>query len=197
MATVKGRVEFVKKNDYGFYSIKIGEKWYSASKKNPGVSKGDLVSGSYFIKDEKWATLKGDLEVLEDSPGGDDSDDEAPTAKKSAYKKPAYSGGSNRDEYWTKKAETDAAKEPRIAYFAALERAILAAGVALENGAFNLEKAKPADRLKVIEAYIEHLVGKYTEAANNAGKPAPKAEEEESEQSEEATETEESDESWE
>ena len=58
MAEVKGTLKVIKKNDFGFYSVKIDDTWYgTGSKKEPNVAVGDVVEGQWELEKEKYKTI--------------------------------------------------------------------------------------------------------------------------------------------
>jgi hypothetical protein len=137
--TTNGRISAIKKNDHGYYAFKIGEAWYNAGKKFE-FEKGDVIEFDFYLKDDKWKTVKGDISKLE----------QAPAASSAPAK-----GGVSRDDYWTRKEAKDDAAIPRIIYMAAYERAVQFAALALANGALSLEKVKQADKLDIIQKFVE------------------------------------------
>jgi hypothetical protein len=152
--TTNGRISAVKKNDYGFYAFRIGDAWYNAGKKFD-FDKGDVVEFDYYLKDEKWKTVKGDVRKL--------AAEAAAVAEKSA---PRGNYSNTRDDYWTKKGERDVAVvEPRITYLAAVERAIALASLCISNGTLGLEKAKQADKLGIILAFVDEQTIRIANAA--------------------------------
>ena len=160
--TTNGRIKVVKKNDYGFYSFKIGDTWYGSGKKEFGFEEGDVVEFDFYLKDDKWATVKGDVRKI---------------ANTAPAEKPAAKGGysNTRDDYWTKKGERDVnVVEPRITYLAAYERALGLATLAFAHGALSLEKAKQADKLGIITAFVDGQTMRIAQTAMSVtAAPAP------------------------
>ncbi len=135
MAVVKGEVKVVRKNDHGFYSVKIDDTWYGTGKKEaPGVDKGDFVEGEYVLEKEKYKTItKAGLTKAAKAPAG------ASTGSGST-------GGTN----WQ-------AKDDSIRYQSSRKDALafLALPGVLDSV---VAKAKPAEKVGLVEA----LVDKYT-----------------------------------
>lgn len=131
---VKGIVKVVKQNDYKFYSIKIDDTWYgTGSKQDPGVAAGDYVEGEYTLEKEKYKTIT-----------------KAGLVKASAKAAPAGAAASSSGTNW-------AAKDDSIRYQSSRKDAL--AFLALP-GVLDavVAKAKPADKVGIIES----LVDKYT-----------------------------------
>ena len=154
-----GRISAVKKNDYGFYAFRIGDAWYNAGKKFD-FEKGDVIEFYFYLKDEKWKTVKGDIRKLDVVPAPAAAADKA--SPKGAYT-------STRDDYWSKKGERDVmVVEPRITYLAATKLAIALADLCISNGTLGLEKAKQADKLGIILAFVDEQVNRIATSAMNA-----------------------------
>jgi uridine phosphorylase len=144
--SIKGQLQATETNDYGYARIKVSGKFYGADKKGAiDVSVGDIVEFEAFDKPgnngKVYATFKFPSlkKVAGATPGA--KVDTGPTASK--------------DEYWAKKEAADAAKEPRIQYMAAFERAVLFADLALRNGALtSFAKAKDTAKLEVLTAFV-------------------------------------------
>lgn len=163
---IKGVVQAIETNQWGYARLKIAGAWYGADQKGEitSVKAGDLVEidayeksgkngGKLFnnFKSQSLKKLKGP------APGA--KVDSGPTASK--------------DEYWAKKEANDAAKEPRIAYFAASERAIQFSALAIANGGFDaLGKAKPAKKLEILEAFVDEQTLRIMAASYGAAVPA-------------------------
>lgn len=184
---IKGQIQEKRTNDYGYSSIKVAGTWFGADKKGAvNFNEGDTVEFEPFDKPGQngkvWPSFK--YQSLKAASGN------APASKAgSSYTPPKNA----KDDYWVAKDAKDAEKEPRIAYFAALERAIQFTDVAVRTGALGaLEKAKDTKKLDVLLAFVAEttdrfVVGSYAAAAPKAVKAAvvadeePEAEEEESE----------------
>ncbi len=141
MAKVNGVLKVVKKNDYGFYSVKIDDTWYgTGSKKEPSVVTGDTVEGEFFLEKEKYKTITKDgLKKVSASSGA------APAA--------ATTGGGTD---W-------AAKDASIRYQSARKDALTLAGIPGVLSAVGLDKAKPADKMGIIEAFVDKKTAEYFE----------------------------------
>lgn len=146
--SIKGAIQSKEINDYGYARIKVSGTWYGGDKKgdiSSDIGPGDIVefeaydkpgNGGKVFKNFKSQSLK---KVAAAKAGA--KIDKGPTASK--------------DEYWAKKEANDAAKEPRISYFAAYDRAVQFADLALRNGAFDaLAKAKPTSKLEALQAFV-------------------------------------------
>lgn len=136
---VSGELKVIKRNDFGFYSVKIGDTWYGTGSKNEpaGVAKGDIVEGEFELEKGKYKTItKAGLKKAAQAPAG-------------------ASGGGDSDKM--SKGEW-AAKDQRIQYQHAQKvAAALIANPAILAAA-GLDKAKPADKVGIIEG----LFDKYT-----------------------------------
>jgi hypothetical protein len=165
-----GRISVVKQNAAGYYAFKIGEVWYNAGKSFP-FEKGDVVEFDFYLKDDKWKTLKGEARKIEVAP---------------AASSKAAPGG--RDDYWAKKEQRDTEATPRIIYMASYERAVQFATLALANGAISLEKVKPADKLDVIQKFVDEQALRIASAslaarmADTPPVPAPEPQKKEEEE---------------
>jgi len=179
---MQGKIQTTKTNDYGFTSYKINGQWFGADSKGPPrASEGESVSFESFDKAGKdgkvWptiklATFKKIVAATTASPAP------APTATvKSSYQQ--------KEDYWAAKATEDAAKDPRIAYFASSERAIQFVDLALRNGAFikdkDWAKVKQTDKLAVLESFVDYqtariMAASYAAKVPSADKVAPATE---------------------
>lgn len=159
----KGVVKYIDgPNNYGFYSMKIGDTKYGLGKSRPQFAVGDTVEFDYYLKDGKYATVKGPVSKAEGAP---------------APKPPQGSAGGSRDGYWADKDKYDReVKEPRIAFYAAYERAVLFTELAIKSGAFPaLEKAKAADKLGLLESFIEDKTSELITASDPTANTRTKA----------------------
>jgi uncharacterized membrane protein YgcG len=148
MSLIKGTLQTSKTNDYGYTSIKVGGQWYGGDKKGDiKVGEGELVEVEVYENNKGFKTYKSQsLKKVAGSKPAEGPVNKGPTASK--------------DEYWAAKEARDAAVEPRINYFAALDRAITFVDVALRNGALvAFTKAKDPQKLDVLIA----LVGETTQ----------------------------------
>ena len=140
-AAVKGEIKVVKCNEHGYYSVKIDGTWYGMdSKKDPGVVQGDIVEGSYFLKNDKYKTItKAGLTK----------------AAKSVAPVGATSSGSPGGTNWT-------AKDDSIRYQSSRKDALAFLGLpgVLES---IVGKAKPADKVGLVEALVDKYTAGYFE----------------------------------
>lgn len=179
---IKGEVEATKKNDYGFWGIKVNGEWYGAGKSNPRVSEGDSVSFFAFENDKGYQTIKGKVTKLSDGGG-----------KPSTSKPKPAGGGNNREDYWTNKAVIDAQVQPRITYQGAYKIAGQVAEAAVRLGFFPLiAKAKEKEQfdlfLKLVEEIAERIFNKTYLAVAPKNKPVTSAADEDASSDEQASE---------
>lgn len=146
MGIIKGQLQASETNDWGYPRVKVSGTWYGADAKVAvGAEVGALIEFDAYQKPGKngksFNNYKAQsLKVVKAAEAGVKVDT-GPVASK--------------DEYWSKKEANDLAKEPRISYFAAVERAIQFTELALANGAFEaLSKAKPVKKLEILEAFV-------------------------------------------
>lgn len=152
-------------NDFGFYKLKVGGVWYGAGKKPLAVNRGDTVEFDSYIKDGKYATVKGDVRIA----GAQNAQNaSAPTQTTGvAIPNNAKPYVNAKDAYWEAKDAYDkGVVQPRITYLAAYERAIKFAELAFSKGAVDLAKVKDKDKLGVIEAFVDERTQKIIDAAN-------------------------------
>lgn len=155
-----GVVQKINKNGGGFYGVRVNNEWFGLSKSAPKFQEGDSVSFEYYLKDDKYKTVKGSVDVKAAEP---------PTETKQQ----SAGGKHYRDTYWNDKAAADAAKEPRIAYQGAYERAVEVFKIVEAKGGYPaIEKAKAANKLGVIRALIEAEADHIMALAWNAKAPA-------------------------
>jgi hypothetical protein len=141
--SIKGALQAVKMNDYGYASIKVSNTWYGGDKKGEitSVKEGDIVEFDNYKNAKNYDTFK------------------TPSLKKIAAKVAGTvvdkGPVASKDEYWSAKETRDLAVEPRINYFAALDRAISFVDLALRNGAIKAyEKAKDTGKLETLSALV-------------------------------------------
>lgn len=155
--SIKGALQAIKINDYGFASIKMGGAWYGSDKKGfkPEANEGQLVEFEAFKNAKGYDTYKAiSFKALITANTDSASSSPASTGAASPRSGTNFSAGS-RDSYWADKAKSDESKEPRIAYFAALDRAIAFVDLALRNGAIKAyEAAKATGKLEVLTALV-------------------------------------------
>lgn len=176
--SASGVVKYVGPNDYGFYRFKLdNDEWYNTgSKKDPGFEKGDKVKFSYYLKDDKYATVKG---------------------KVTKIGKGSVSSGKSSGQSSQLSKEEWAAKDAKAERGYAIIRAIEFLTLANSAGALGfLEKAKkPADKYDLLQQAVTDLADKFVAYASGPkDKPAPKDDDEEGNDGSEESEDEESDE---
>lgn len=135
---VSGVIKVVKKNDFGFYSVKIDDTWYgTGQKKDPGVVAGDNVEGEYELEKGKYKTIT-----------------KAGLTKVAAKAAPAGAASSGDSDKMSK--QEWATKDQRIQYQHAQKVAVTLLALPAVQELVN--KAKPADKIGVLES----LFDKYT-----------------------------------
>lgn len=152
--TIKGSLQTTKTNDYGFTSVKMGGAWYGADKKGykPDAQEGDIVEFEAFKNNKGYDTYKTATfaKVAQSSVAGS-----AVRGVDAAVSGKTGNTGGSRDTYWADKAAEDGKRDPRISYFASLDRAIQFVDLALRNGAIGAyEKAKATGKLEVLTALV-------------------------------------------
>ena len=187
---IKGALQATRTNDYGYAAIKVSGTWYGADKKGSvNVSEGDLVEFEAFKNAKNYDTYKStSLKKLAAAQAGKPVD-KGPVASK--------------DEYWSAKEARDVVVEPRINYFAALDRAIAFVDLALRNGAVKAyEKAKDTGKMEVLTALVYETTQKMIVEAYAQKIPSTKSvtkaveEASDDESAPDESETEGEDESW-
>lgn len=137
---IKGELKVVKKNDFGFYSVKIGDTWYgTGSKKEPLVAVGDYVEGEFELEKGKYKTItKAGL-----------------TKAQGTSAATGAATGTSNDAKW-------AAKDDSIRYQSSRKDALafLALPGVLEGV---VGKAKPADKLGIVEATLDRYTAAFFE----------------------------------
>lgn len=208
---IQGVIQFVDPNKFGYTpSIKVNGVKYGGDVKGSslpdGIQQGDAVefeafesagsNGKVYPK-YKAQTLRKIAASGVATPPATVANGQGAGRKASVPQGGGKSAYAAKESYWSDKAEfdkaraeADKAKEPRIAYFAALERAIALADVALRNEALPLG-AKASKKLDTLTAFIDEQVQRFIERSYAQGKPVlgastPDAEPEEVEAEEEA-----------
>jgi hypothetical protein len=156
--SIKGQVQKREVNKFGYLRLKVSGEWYGADKKGEHpVAEGDIVEMETFQNDRGYETFKfQSLRKVAAAVKGAPVD-KGPTASK--------------DEYWAEKEARDLAKEPRINYYAAFERATGFVALAFQVGALSaLTKAKDTAKLDVLTALVDEqtqriLVASYSQEA--------------------------------
>lgn len=166
--TAKGVVQSVfGPNDYGFFKIKLDGEWYGVGKSKPSCSKGDNVSFDWYLKDDKYRTIKGKITV---------------TGKASSGGSSGQSSNSNLSkEEW-------AEKDRRAARGYAIRDAVEFIGVAQAAGALTfLDKAKPAEKFDLLLKAVGEVANGFVASVYADSKPAPSQAEQEQAGGEEET----------
>ncbi len=150
---VKGELKVIKKNDFGFWSVKIDDTWYGLGTKKElvGLDRGDYVEGEYELEKGKYKTItKAGLVKAKGT---------EPTTGTSTGGAPATGGGSTMS--W-------AAKDDSIRYQSSRKDALAFLGLpgVLEGIA---GKAKPALKLGVIEATLDRYTAAFFEDVSTFG----------------------------
>jgi hypothetical protein len=180
---IVGIVQTTKSNDWGFTSYKVSNTWYGADTKGPPrASEGDKITFEAYEKAGKdgrtYPTIKLATFKKLSKEANESSQDATSTRAAAAVTSNANAQGSKpsfvRDAYWQDKAAEDKLREPRIVYQAAYERALQFVDLAIRNGAFAaLEKAKPAGKLEILEAFVNEQTDKILRQAFAAAVPKP------------------------
>jgi hypothetical protein len=157
VGNVTGQIQTTKTNDYGFTSYKVNGSWFGADTKGPPrASEGETVSFEAYDKAGKdgrvWPTIKL-ASFKKSAPAGLA---QAVTPPGTPYVAPAGS----KDTYWADKAKTDEARDPRISYQGALERAIAFADLAFRAAALPLPKADNK-KLDVLAAFVDETANRF------------------------------------
>ena len=144
---VSGELKVIKKNDHGFYSVKIGDTWYGTGKKEApaGVAQGDMVEGEFILEKEKYKniTKAGLTKAAKVAPAG------------------ATGAGEKTTSSW-------AAKDDSIRYQSSRKDALTLLGL---PGVLDsiVGKAKPADRQGLVEALVDKYTASYFEDVSTFG----------------------------
>lgn len=121
-------------NDYGFFKIKVDGDWYGMGKSKPDIAKGDTVSFEFYLKDDKYKTVKGKV-----------------TKTAQATNSPAGSSGQSSNlskEEW-------AQKDVRAARGYAVRDAVAFLTLAQAAGALTfLDKAKGPEKYDLLVAAV-------------------------------------------
>lgn len=132
---VSGEVQFISKSPKGFYSVKLDDVWYGYGMGKPKFDKGQEVTFTY--------TTKGDFKIID----GDSVEVSAAAPK-------ASTGGgksqSDRDKYWTDKAESDKVQQRIREFHAARSTAVECVTALVNAGAIKL----PATENKKYDALM-------------------------------------------
>jgi hypothetical protein len=144
--TVKGAVQTVFQNKWGFYSIKVNEVFYgTGAKEDPGVTKGSVVEF------EAEGVQKGDKTYYNVAKG---------TLKVVSAKSASSDGGSSSSADSTMSKDEWALKDKKTHRQWAQLRAIEYVTLLAANSALPFtDKTTPAKRQEIFDAYIR----KYTD----------------------------------
>lgn len=167
MSIIKGQLQGTEVSKFGYPRMRVSGTWYGADKKGAvSASEGDMVEFDVFKNDRGYDTFK--LQSVKKL-----------SEEAAAKSKAAPAPGSVKDTYWADKEAKDAAKEPRISYYAASERAIQFVALAQSVGALTaLAKAKDTAKLEVLTALVDEqtqrlLTASYAQAPS--GQPTTAA----------------------
>lgn len=157
--TIKGQLQARELNQYGYLRLKVSGTWYGADKKGDSpAAVGEIVEFEPYKNAKGYDTFKSpSLKKVANAVLGAKVDT-GPTASK--------------DEYWAKKEANDAAKEPRISYYAASERAIQFVALAFQTGSLTaLTKAKDTAKLEVLTALVDEQTQRILNASYDQAVP--------------------------
>lgn len=164
MSIIKGELSSVETNKWGFLRIQVSGTWYGSDSKKgsaPAVAGGDMVEFDAYKNDKGYDTFKFQSLKKLATPAA-----VAASTAKAAPVNP-------KDTYWADKEAADKAKEPKIAYFAASERAIQFASLALANGAVSaFAKAKDTAKLEILTAFVDEQTQRILLASYGQKAPA-------------------------
>ncbi len=139
---IKGELKVLKANDHGFYSVKIDNTWYGlGTKKQPdGIAVGDIVEGEFELEKGKYKTItKAGLTK----------------AAKAAPTGAAGSAGTTSSSWQ--------AKDDSIRYQSSRKDALAFYSIPGALSATGFDKAKPAEKIGVLEALIDKKTAEYFE----------------------------------
>jgi hypothetical protein len=162
---ISGKVAFIDPNKFGYApSLKVNGVKYGGDAKGafPDIQVGDTVEFEAFEapgqNGKSWPKYK--LQTLRKLPAADatvaNGGGSTSTAKVSGNVRASYSAGTGgtRESYWADKAKDDSARDPRISYQGALDRAISFATLAVTALALPLPKTE-SKRLEVLQAFVD------------------------------------------
>jgi hypothetical protein len=164
---ITGQIQFTDPGKFGFApALKVNGVRYGADSKGnlpAGVEVGATVSFEYFDKAGKdgrqWPTYKlQSLKLAAPAAAVANGGTAAAVAERN------FSGGKSdyakKEDYWASKAKTDEARDPRISYQGALERAIAFADLAFRAAALPLPKADNK-KLDVLAAFVDETANRF------------------------------------
>lgn len=157
---ITGIVQTTRTNDYGYSSYKISSTWYGADSKGPPrASEGEKVSFEAFDKPGKDGKVYPTIKLAtfkKVAPTPDQNPSPASNSNTAVSRNVSSQSSGTRDSYWSDKEANDKLKEPRIAYQASFERAILFVDLAIRSKCFQaLEKAKETEKLGILQAFVD------------------------------------------
>ena len=146
---VKGELKVLKKNDHGFWSVKIDDTWYGLGTKQEvsGIERGDIVEGEFELEKGKYKTItKSGLTKAAKAPAGATG---------------SGSAGPTTSSSWQ-------AKDDSIRYQSSRKDALTLLGL---PGVLDsiVGKAKPADRQGLVEALVDKYTSQYFEDVSTFG----------------------------
>lgn len=174
--SIKDQAQAIETNDYGYLRIKLSGKWYGADKKGGSpIQAGDLIEIDTYQNQKGYDTFKfASLKKIAGAVAG-----AAPIAKGPA---------ASKDEYWTDKEARDLAKEPRINFYAAFERAVGFVALAFQVGALkSLAGAKETAKLDILTALVDEQTQRILNASYAQEAPEVGEDETETETAETST----------
>lgn len=170
MSVIKGKVEVVRQNDQGYWSLKVGETWYSAGKSEPKVTKGDLVQFEAEQNDRGYwnANTKTLKKATREAPSGVSEGTTAPA------KAGGYSGGGNGYNS-PERLAADEKRQHSIEFQAARNSAIEFVGKLLSAGIVALGGNK-AEQTGIVELYLAKYTNQFYADTQKLEASAPNAE---------------------
>jgi hypothetical protein len=166
-----GVVEFVRKNDAGYWSVKtIDGQWFGTGKVKPACSEGDEVAFDYALNG-KYNNME--LDTLEVISSGNAIPEKAAKKAWSGGKK----GGDTRDaSYWDAKDAQAVKTQKEIRFQASRNAAIAVIDVALKAGVLTIPEGKAADaQFKVLLTYVDKVTDRYNKATEALDTPVAAA----------------------
>ena len=181
---ITGVIQTTKTNDYGFTAYKLNGVWYGADAKGPPrASEGETVTFEDFQKTGKdgrtWPSLKlatfkkvANAAPTQATNTGGSGNGGSPVASGRG----SYGAANGRDTYWSDKAATDAAKDPRISLQGAYKVAAEFLPVVLAQGALpSFDKAKATAKLEILRSFLDEEALRIHTASYAATVPAKAA----------------------
>ena len=138
---VQGLVESKRKNDAGYWSVKLGGEYFGAVKYEPKFNEGDEVAFDYTENGKYKNMTFGTVKVLES----------ASSANAAANASAPATGGNNKVD-WD-------GKDKRITFLACRKDALEVLKVAVSQDALTLP-TKKADKLEAIILLVDELANR-------------------------------------